>query len=84
MAIMLEGGCKKCGRLTGIDAYVVKNGKVVEVPASTGNFRCYNIEKGVEILCYECYDEHYSKEAKRNKKLEQLLKPKPWWKKLFN
>lgn len=75
MAIMLEGGCKKCGGLcsTGIDAYMVKNGKVVEVPAST-----------VEILCYECYDEHYSKEAKRNKKLEQLLKPKPWWKKLFN
>ena len=76
MAIMLEGGCKKCGKLcgTGIDAYMVeKNNKVVEVPSST-----------VEILCYECYDEHYSKEAKRNKKLEQLLKPKPWWKKIFN
>lgn len=83
MAIMLEGGCKKCGRLcsTGIDAYMVeKDNKVVEVPATYQ----WTAASTVEILCYECYDEHYSKEAKRNKKLEQLLKPKPWWKKLFN
>lgn len=77
MAIMLEGGCKKCGRLcsTGIDAYMMKSGKVVEEIKTAST---------VEILCYECYDEHYSKEAKRNKKLEQLLKLKPWWKKIFN
>ena len=61
---MLEGGCKKCGKLcsTGIDSYMISQGKIVEAPAVT-----------VEILCYDCYDNHYSKEAIRDKKLNNLL-----------
>jgi hypothetical protein len=70
---MLEGGCKQCGKLcsTGIDSYMIERDKIVEVPAST-----------VNIICYSCYDKYYSKEAKRNKKLEELLK-KSWWKRIL-
>ena len=48
MSVMLTGGCKKCGRLcsTGLDSYMLENGKIVESPALT-----------TEIICYTCeYD----------------------------
>jgi len=74
MSVMLTGGCKKCGRLcsTGLDSYMLENGKIVESPALT-----------TEIICYTCYDKYYSIEAIRDNKLNNLLKPKPWYKKLY-
>mgnify|MGYP006923602736 CR=1 FL=1 len=72
MSIMLTGGCKKCGGMcsTGLDSYLLERGEIVESPAVT-----------TEIICYDCYDNYYSKEAIRDKKLNNLLTP--WYKKLY-
>lgn len=74
MSIMLTGGCDKCNRIcaTGLDAHMLDGNKIVS--------DSYPIEPG--ILCYSCYDKHYSEEAIRGKKLHKLLTP--WYKRLLN
>jgi len=70
---MLTGGCEKCGKLcsTGIDSIMLDRNIIVESPSVT-----------CRIICYDCYDNHYSKEAIRDKKLNNLLNP--WYKKIPN
>jgi hypothetical protein len=78
MAVMLTGGCYKCGRMcsTGLDSHLLESGNIVD---------SINIHtpENLKIICYECYDKHYSKSVIRDKKLNTLLNT-PWYKKILN
>lgn len=67
---MIQGGCDKCYRTcsSGIDSYLIKDGKIVE--------KGYTFDS---MVCYSCYDKHYSVKAIRDKKIDDILK-KPWYK----
>ena len=71
MSVMLTGGCMKCGRFcsTGIDSHLMKNGEIIDH---------FNYTTSFDIVCYLCYDKHFSIESIRDKKLNDLLK-KPWY-----
>jgi hypothetical protein len=82
---IINGGCERCSKVcaTGLDSHIVVDGKVVD----TIPFKCSKVFKGsgynFKIICYNCYDNHYSKSALREKRLNKILSP-PWYKRIFN
>ena len=73
MAVMIEGGCSKCGRAcsTGINSHIIKDGKIIESALLVSDAQ-------FDIICYSCYDRRLSKRALRDEKLDFLLK-KRWY-----
>ena len=68
MAISITGGCDKCGRVmsTGYDGVALDSNQDYPDP-----------DKG--MVCYNCYNKHYSPAAVREKRLKKLLNPHPKW-----